>query len=67
MMNDDRAEMLAKFGTWIQELDESAYWMELLAELNIVKTAALVPLIDETDQLIAIFTASVKRIATDER
>jgi four helix bundle protein len=61
------AEMLAKFGTCIQELDESAYWMELLAESDIVSASALAPLLDETSQLIAIFTPSIKRIAGDER
>jgi four helix bundle protein len=59
--------MLAKFGICIQELDESAYWMELLTESEIVRASALASLLDETNQLIAIFTASVKRIATDER
>jgi four helix bundle protein len=61
------AEMIAKFGTCIQELDESAYWMELLAESEIVKASALSSLLDETDQLIAIFTSSVKRIAGDHQ
>jgi four helix bundle protein len=60
------AEMLAKFGTCIQELDESAYWMELLTESEIVKASALASLLDETNQLIAIFTTSVKRIAGNE-
>ena len=61
------AEMIAKFGTCIQELDESAYWMELLTESEIVRASALTSLLDETNQLIAIFTSSVKRIAGDER
>lgn len=43
------AEMLAKFGTCIQELGESAYWMELLVEAAIVKASALAPLLDETN------------------
>jgi len=58
--------MLAKFGTCIRELDESAYWMELLTESEIVKASALASLLDETNQLIAIFTTSVKRIAGNE-
>ena len=61
------AEMLAKFGVCIQELDESAYWMELLAESEIVKASMLASLLDETNQLIAIFTASVKHISGNER
>jgi four helix bundle protein len=57
------AEMIAKFGICIQELDETAYWMELLIEANISSESALGSLLDETDQLIAIFTSSVKRIS----
>ena len=57
------AEMVAKFGTCIQELDESAYWMELLVEAGITSESSLAPLLDETNQLIAIFTSSVRRIS----
>ena len=58
-----RAEMIAKFGICVQELEESAYWMELLIESGIVADDALASLLDETNQLIAIFTASIKRIS----
>ena len=57
------AEMIAKFGICIQELEESAYWMELLVEADLVADVALAQLLDETNQLIAILTASVKQIA----
>ena len=57
------AEMIAKFGICIQELEESAYWMELLVEADLVADTALAQLLDETNQLIAILTASVKQIA----
>ena len=58
-----RAEMIATFGICVQELEESAYWMELLIESGIVADDALASLLDETNQLIAIFTASIKRIS----
>ena len=57
------AEMIAKFGICVQELEESAYWMELLIESGMVAETALIPLLDETNQLIAIFIASIKRIS----
>lgn len=57
------AEMIAKFGICIQELEESAYWMELLIDSKIVSEVLLAPLLDETNQLIAIFVASIKRIS----
>jgi four helix bundle protein len=55
--------MSAKFGICIQELDETAYWIELLIEAGLNAEATLSPLLDETNQLIAIFTSSVKRIS----
>ena len=52
------AEMLAKFGICIQELDETAYWLELLIEAGVVSAATLETLLDETHQLTAILVAS---------
>jgi four helix bundle protein len=44
----------------LQELDETAYWLELLVEGDIIKPEKLGDLPKETDELIAIFVASVK-------
>lgn len=44
----------------LQELEEAAYWFELLEASGIVKSARLAPLLQETDELTAIFVASVK-------
>jgi four helix bundle protein len=44
----------------LQELDETAYWLELLDESGIVPHKRLIDLHKETDELIAIFTASVR-------
>jgi four helix bundle protein len=57
------AEMIAKFGICIQELEESAYWLELLQEAKLVTEDLIALLLDETNQLTAIFVASVKRIS----
>ena len=43
----------------LKELDESAYWLELLVEAEIVPAAKLADLQKETDELIAIFVASI--------
>ena len=61
------AELIAKFGICIQELDESAYWLELLSDSGIVSAAKLESLLDETDQLIAIFVSSTKRASKNQR
>lgn len=43
-----------------QELDETGYWLELLAESNIMPTDKLADLQKEANELTAIFVASVK-------
>jgi four helix bundle protein len=56
------SEMIAKFGICIQELDEVAYWLELLVETGLIPAPQLAPLRDETEQLLAILVASRKRL-----
>ena len=54
--------MAAKFSICIQELDETAYWIELLVESGLVSEPLLAPLLDETSQLIAMFTSAVRKL-----
>jgi four helix bundle protein len=56
------AEMAAKFDVCIQELDESAYWIELLVEAGLMAEPLLQPLLDETNQLIAMFVSAVRKL-----
>lgn len=44
----------------LREADETLYWLELLAESGEVKPALLADLLDESRQLVAILSASVK-------
>jgi len=44
----------------LQELDETAYWLELLVEGRILLADKVTDLQKETNELIAIFVASVK-------
>jgi four helix bundle protein len=46
----------------LQELDETAYWLELLEGAGIVSSERIDPLCKETDELIAIFVSIVKRV-----
>ena len=55
-----KAEFTSKIGDCLKEADETAYWLELLAESGIVKTTRLAPLLDECNQLLAIFTTISK-------
>jgi four helix bundle protein len=56
------AEIISKFETALQELDETLYWLELLIESEIIPSSKLNSLIAETNELIAIFVTSVKNI-----
>lgn len=54
------AEFISKLSGALQELDESCYWLELLIESEIVEKEKLLPLPNETNELIAILTTIVK-------
>ncbi len=56
-----KAEFVAKIGDCLKELDETAYWLELLDRSSIVPNAKLASLHDECSQLLAIFTAISKK------
>ncbi|SRR5712692_1885690 len=61
------AEFVAKLGDCLKELDETAYWLELLAESGILPVELLALLQDECNQLIAIFTTISKRVKSHAR
>ncbi len=54
------AEFISKLEVGLQELDETAYWLELLAEAGIVAPERLADLRDEAHQLTAILVACVR-------
>ena len=54
------SEFVSKMQSSLQELDETAYWLELLVEGKIVRGEKLAQLRNETEELIAIFVSSVK-------
>lgn len=56
-----KLEFIAKCGDSLRELEESAYWMELLVDAKIVPSEKLCSLRDECNQLTAIFVTIIKR------
>ncbi len=56
------SEFIAKIGDCLKELDETAYWLELLADSDILPPSSLSELQDETNQLLAIFTTISKKV-----
>jgi four helix bundle protein len=59
-----RAEFSAKVGDCLKEQDETLYWLELLSESGLVRATRLQPLIDECNELVAIFTTIHKKART---
>ena len=56
-----KAEFVAKCGDSLRELEETAYWLELLVDGKIVPPERLAALRQECDELIAIFVTILKR------
>jgi four helix bundle protein len=55
-----RAEFVSKIETALQELEETVYWIELLADGGIVTLKRLQNLLREAEELTAIFVRSAK-------
>ena len=53
------ADFIAKMGIVEEETDESAFWIEMLIDTNLVKANLVEDLLDETYQLLKIFVASI--------
>lgn len=56
-----KAEFIAKCGDSLREIEESAYWLELLEESGIVPAPKLKDLRNETHELTAIFVTIVTK------
>lgn len=54
-----RADFISKLGIVVEEADESHYWLELIIESGLVKQERIKSIIQEANELTAIFTASI--------
>ena len=55
-----RAEFISKLGHCRKELEETVLWFELLADSETVKPKRLALLLQEADELMAIFSSMIK-------
>ena len=55
-----RAEFIAKLGIVEEEADESAFWMELIIENELLKNELVEPLLKGANELVAIMVSSRK-------
>lgn len=56
------ADFISKMEGGLQELDETGYWLEILGDADIVDSQRLKPILDEVEELIAIFVTMVKKV-----
>lgn len=56
-----KAEYAAKLNSGLMELEESAYWLELLEGVELMPATRLAPLAQEADELTAIFVSLIKK------
>lgn len=56
-----KAEFIAKVGDSRRELEETAYWLELVVDGKVVKASKLELLRRKNDELTAIFVTILKR------
>ncbi|HXR47019.1 MAG TPA: four helix bundle protein [Candidatus Limnocylindrales bacterium] len=56
-----KAEFISKIGDCLKEIDETEYWLELIVDSGCVPAGRMAELLDETRQLIAIFTTIDKK------
>ena len=52
------ADFISKIGITVEEADETAFWLELIADAGIMKSTKLQSLLAEANELVRIFQAS---------
>ncbi len=52
------ADFVSKIGIVVEETDETIFWLELLVDLEIFVSSRVQPLLNEANELLAIFAAS---------
>src|SRR5262245_12386259 len=55
-----RPDFVAKLTIAEEEADETLFWLEILVDASIVRRDAVEALLDESEQLLRIFVASIK-------
>jgi four helix bundle protein len=55
------ADFVSKIEGALQELDETTFWLELLADSNVVRARRLDGLLQEADELLSIFVTIATR------
>jgi len=59
-LGKSKADFISKLGTVIEEADESAFWMELIIESNLMPEKIIANLLNEAYEIVAIMVSSRK-------
>jgi four helix bundle protein len=62
-----RSEFVAKMGVVLEEADETQLWLELIMESKLLSIERVEPLLEEANELVAIFVASRKSASSNLR
>ena len=62
-----RSEFVAKMGVVLEEADETQLWLELITEAKLLPVKLVEPLLEEANELVAIFVASRKSASSNLR
>ena len=61
------ADFIGKLQIALQKLEETIYWLELIIEADIFPEKRIKPLIEETNELIAMLTTTVLKVKSREK
>ena len=61
-----KPEFIAKLGVVEEEADETAFWLELIIETELLGAAKVKPLLTETSEIVAIMASSKKTAAQSQ-
>ncbi|MEO0414302.1 MAG: four helix bundle protein [Verrucomicrobiota bacterium] len=62
-----KKEFVAKLGIVLEEADETAYWLELIEEGNLLSPARLQPLKQEANELCAIIFTTIRNTQANDK
>jgi len=60
-----RSEFIAKLGVVLEEADETQLWLELIIAAKLLSAKRVQPLLDEANELVAIFASSRKSASSN--
>jgi four helix bundle protein len=66
-LSQSKASFTAKISIVLEETDESAFWLEFIIDENLLKENLVKPLLQEAEELTAIFASSRKTASTKDK